>query len=125
MPRYAPIITLDELKKKIDPLVLDNEEFPYEMPEKILKDISKIQFDFENCETGINPDWVVKMGKSRYHNEGFSNYPCGYKVLENNLGNELVVFWENEIPYKFFAQDNIFHSDGDLIKQFYKQISSN
>jgi len=47
------------------------------------------------------------------------------KVLENNLGNELVVFWENEIPYKFFAQDNIFHSDGDLIKQFYKQISSN
>jgi hypothetical protein len=30
------------------------------------------------------------------------------KVLENNLGNELVVFWEDEIPYKFFAQDNIF-----------------
>jgi len=47
------------------------------------------------------------------------------KVLENNLGNELVIFWEDEIPYKFFAQDNIFHSDGDLIKQFYKQISSN
>ena len=47
------------------------------------------------------------------------------KVLENNLGNELVVFWEDEIPYKFFAQDNIFHSDGDLINQFYKQISSN
>jgi hypothetical protein len=47
------------------------------------------------------------------------------KVLENNLGNELVVFWEDKIPYKFFAQDNIFHSDGDLIKQFYKQISSN
>ena len=47
------------------------------------------------------------------------------KVLENNLGNELVFFWEDEIPYKFFAQDNIFHSDGDLIKQFYKQISSN
>jgi hypothetical protein len=47
------------------------------------------------------------------------------QVLENNLGNELVVFWEDEIPYKFFAQDNIFHSDGDLIKQFYKQISSN
>ena len=47
------------------------------------------------------------------------------KVLENNLGNELVVFWEDEIPYKFFAQDNIFHSDGDLIKQFYKHISSN
>lgn len=47
------------------------------------------------------------------------------KVLENNLGDELVVFWEDEIPYKFFAQNNIFHSDGDLIKQFYKQISSN
>jgi len=47
------------------------------------------------------------------------------KVLENNLGDELVVFWEDEIPYKFFAQDNIFYSDGDLINQFYKQISSN
>ena len=47
------------------------------------------------------------------------------KVLENNLGNELVVFWEDEIPYKFFAQDNIFNSDGELIKEFYKQISGN
>jgi hypothetical protein len=47
------------------------------------------------------------------------------KVLENNLGNELVVFWEDTIPYKFFAQDNIFNSDGELIKEFYKQISSN
>jgi hypothetical protein len=47
------------------------------------------------------------------------------KVLENNLGNELVVFWEDTIPYKFFAQDNIFNSDGELIKEFYKQISGN
>jgi hypothetical protein len=47
------------------------------------------------------------------------------QVLENNLGNELVVFWEDTIPYKFFAQDNIFNSDGELIKEFYKQISGN
>jgi hypothetical protein len=47
------------------------------------------------------------------------------KVLENNLGNELVVFWEDEIPYKFFAQDNIFHSDGELINEFYKELSTN
>lgn len=47
------------------------------------------------------------------------------KLLENNLGKELVIFWENEIPYKFFAQDNIFHSDNELIKEFYKQISTN
>jgi hypothetical protein len=47
------------------------------------------------------------------------------KVLENKLGDELIVFWEDAIPYKFFAQDNIFNSDGELIKEFYKQISSN
>ncbi len=47
------------------------------------------------------------------------------KLLENNLGKELVVFWENEIPYKFFAQDKIFNSDNELINEFYKQILTN
>ena len=46
-------------------------------------------------------------------------------MLKNNLGGELVIFWEDEIPYKFFAQDNIFYSDGDLIREFYKQLSTN
>jgi hypothetical protein len=47
------------------------------------------------------------------------------KVLENNLGNELVVFWDSTIPYKFFAQDYIFRCDGDLIREFYIQLSGN
>ena len=47
------------------------------------------------------------------------------ELLKNNLGKELVIFWENEIPYKFFAQDNIFNSDNELINEFYKQISIN
>jgi len=47
------------------------------------------------------------------------------EMLKNNLGKELVIFWEDEIPYKFFAQDNIFHSDGELIKEFYKELSIN
>jgi len=47
------------------------------------------------------------------------------EMLKNNLGGELVIFWEDEIPYKFFAQDNIFYSDGDLIREFYKQLSTN
>lgn len=47
------------------------------------------------------------------------------ELLKNNLGQELVIFWENEIPYKFFAQDLIFNSDGGLINEFYRQISTN
>ena len=69
MPRLAPIITLDELKEKLKP-ILGNEEFPYEMPEKLTKDISKVEFDFENYE---------------YEGNGFMNYPCGFRVLPNGL----------------------------------------
>jgi hypothetical protein len=47
------------------------------------------------------------------------------KILKNSLGKELVVFWDIDIPYKFFSQNNIFHSDGELISEFYKQISTN
>lgn len=47
------------------------------------------------------------------------------KLLETNQGRELVIFWEKEIPYKFFAQDKIFYSDKDLINEFYNQISTN
>ena len=47
------------------------------------------------------------------------------EILKNSLGKELVVFWDIDIPYKFFSQNNIFHSDGELISEFYKQISTN
>lgn len=47
------------------------------------------------------------------------------EILKSSLGRELVVFWDVDIPYKFFSQNNIFHSDGELISEFYKQISTN
>jgi hypothetical protein len=47
------------------------------------------------------------------------------EILKSSLGRELVVFWDIDIPYKFFSQNNIFHSDGELISEFYKQISTN
>lgn len=47
------------------------------------------------------------------------------EILKSSLGKELVVFWDIDIPYKFFSQNNIFHSDGELISEFYKQISIN
>lgn len=47
------------------------------------------------------------------------------EILKSSLGKELVVFWDIDIPYKFFSQNNIFHSDGELISEFYKQISTN
>jgi hypothetical protein len=47
------------------------------------------------------------------------------ELLKNSVGKELVIFWENEIPYKFFAEDKIFYSDADLINEFYKDISTN
>lgn len=69
MSRHATIITLDEFKLKLEPIISDV-DFPYKLPSKIEKDISKIKFDFENfdCE-----------GKS------CSGYPLGYEVLENKL----------------------------------------
>jgi len=47
------------------------------------------------------------------------------EILKSSQGKELVVFWDIDIPYKFFSQNNIFHSDGELISEFYKQISTN
>ena len=47
------------------------------------------------------------------------------EILKSSLGKELVIFWDINIPYKFFSQNNIFHSDGELISEFYKQISTN
>ncbi len=47
------------------------------------------------------------------------------EILKSSSGKELVVFWDIDIPYKFFSQNNIFHSDGELISEFYKQILYN
>ena len=69
MSRFAPIITLEVLKAKLQP-ILDGDDFPYEMTPKIDKDLSKINFDWENYD---------------YENQGYNCYPCGYEVLSNGL----------------------------------------
>lgn len=52
-------------------------------------------------------------------------YPETDKLLETSKGEELCIFWENKIPYKFFAEDKVFLSDDELINNFYEEISSN
>lgn len=69
MSRYFKPISLAEFKKKISPLV-DGDDFPYDMPTAISKDLNKVNFDFENYE---------------YDGRGLCGYPCGYKVLSNGM----------------------------------------
>lgn len=69
MSRKAPIISMEEFKSKIMPL-LENENFPEKMPKEISKDLSKISFDWENFA---------------YEGKGFADYPCGFKTLKNGL----------------------------------------
>lgn len=70
MSRFGRIIPMDEFKKKIHK-ILDNDDFPYEMPPKITKDLAKVNFDWENFE--------IEDG------QGYKNYPCGYETLENGM----------------------------------------
>jgi hypothetical protein len=84
MPRYAPLITLDEFKQICQTkLKIGSDEFDiYELPKKIEKDLSKLNFDFENyCIGNAHPSYL----KYPSDHSGFWNYPCGYETLENGL----------------------------------------
>jgi hypothetical protein len=70
MSRKAPIITLDELKLKMskyiksydDPTYGDDEEFPWNLPSiAIDNDLTKIEFDFENCCIGEDNENGMKI----------------------------------------------------------------
>lgn len=74
MSRFAPIITMDQFKDKVSRFfdeenshLLNFDAFPA----KIDKDLSKVNFDWENYE--------FREG------EGLMNYPCGFKTLRNGL----------------------------------------
>ena len=84
MSRFAPIITLDEFKEIcLKELKAGTSDFhPDNFSNKIQKDISKIQFDFENWDIG-NADY--NYDKYPTDHQGFADYPCGYKVLKNGL----------------------------------------
>jgi hypothetical protein len=101
MPRFAVNLTLQEFKDKCEEIFdISNGEFdPYEFPETINKDLSKLDFSFENwCIGNASPNY------SKYPNSytGFCEYPVGYEVLSNNLP---VLFvnaggdWENPICF--------------------------
>ncbi len=87
MPRLAPIIPLDKFKEMcndkfgfISRSYVDSDvlmDFP-----KIIKDLSKINFDMENITFGnANPKFI------KYPSDygAYGNYPVGYEVLSNGL----------------------------------------
>ncbi len=84
MPRYAPAITLDQLKSLCNQkLGIGTEDFdPYEFPAYIQNDLSKVQFDLENWRIG-NAD--PNYSKYPSDHDGLRGYPCGYEVLPNGL----------------------------------------
>jgi len=91
MARYYGNITKIDFLNKIKEL-MDNDDYPYEMPTQILKDLSKINFDFENY-TGFDKT------------KGYANYPVGYKELISgfhvffvNAGGD----WEFPICYIYY-----------------------
>lgn len=84
MSRNAVIITLDALKELCKTkLKIGTEDFEIEdLSSTIIKDISKIQFDFENYDLG-NADFNFEKYPTDY--KGYHNYPVGYEVLSNGL----------------------------------------
>jgi hypothetical protein len=45
------------------------------------------------------------------------------EILKYNKGNELSFFWENDIPIKIFGEGVPYNSDGELINNFYLEIT--
>lgn len=86
MARYSQKLSLEEFKTKCDNILKINDKAkgfdPYEFSATIIKDLSKVTFDFENYNIG-NADPNYEKYPSDY--SGFNGYPCGYHVLENGL----------------------------------------
>jgi len=75
--------------------VMGNEEFPYELPARLEKDLKKVNFDWEN---------FTPFGDDR----NFTNYPVGYRELAPgfhvyfvNAGGD----WEYPICFCFYWGD--------------------
>jgi hypothetical protein len=76
MSRKAPSISLNELKEKLKYLLeeenINGDVFPYNFSTLLTKDISKVNFDFENFTFGKDTP-------------NFCNYPCGWYVLPSGI----------------------------------------
>lgn len=75
--RYASKITLGQFKQICKKFLFDKDVSfdPNNLSKQIEKDLSKVEFDFENYE----------IGNAEFHSTGLCNYPCGYEVLSNGL----------------------------------------
>jgi len=89
--RYYTEISKEKFLVQVKDMMGD-EEYPYEMPDRIARDILKVNFDFENF-TDFNDD------------EGFSGYPVGYRELKPgfhiffaNAGGD----WEYPVCFLFY-----------------------
>lgn len=74
MPRYSKKTDKASFMSKLKEL-MDNDEFPYEMPAKIEEDLKKVDFDFENCT----------MWDDLTEENSFVGYPCGHMELSDGL----------------------------------------
>lgn len=94
MARFYTEISKEEFLNKVQK-IMENEEYPYEMPKHLLKDLGKVNFDFENW-TSFDEDG------------GFGNYPVGYQEIAPNFH---VFFanaggdWEYPICWIFYWGD--------------------
>lgn len=94
MARFYTDISKEEFLTKVKNL-MENEEFPYELPKQIEKDLGKVNFDWENF-TG----WEDK--------QNFAKYPVGYRKLADNFHIYFVNAggdWEYPICFIFYWGD--------------------
>lgn len=95
MARFYTEISKEQFLTKVKNLMNDD-EFPYELPLIIQKDLSKVNFDFENC-TSFDDE------------EGYVKYPVGYRELKPNFHIFFVVAggdWEYPVCFIFYWGDN-------------------
>lgn len=92
--RYYSEISKELFLEKVKKL-MNEDEYPYEMPTIIEKDLSKVNFDFENYT-------------SFEDTKGYSTYPVGYYEIEPNFHIFFVNFggdWEYPICAIYYWGD--------------------
>jgi len=97
MSRIGVPIPMRLFKPKIEELIL-HDEFPYNLSSRIQKDLSKINFDFENCDLeeyidGLIPVALFQAGGDWEHPVVFCLYwdgkqLRGYIPKDGNVYNE-------------------------------------
>ena len=92
--RYYTETTKEEFLEKVK-TIMENDEFPYEVPSLIEKDLEKVNFEWENYTCFGEP-------------EGFGKYPIGYKELKPGFHVYFAAAggdWELPVCYIFYNSD--------------------